>query len=294
MRFKKWLVTLGMLAALGIGSSSCTAAEKNQVTPPDTRLEYRIDDFAKIQKFGNPNSDKTVYYIPQVHLSDNESKESLSLLIDCQIDIYNVINDLNQNYNVDLLAIEGNVGEVDYKDLIISNRKRNAEIRANYSGFAEEKIKNAIIFYNTVNAGLKYEMTARDRIITIGVDDEDFNTYSGILIEKKKKLLDEMFESLDGPEEDTEEIKNRLANINLQISSITVKQRSQIAVNKVMEHMDKYNLDSSILVYGGFHTASIIEAFGNKTKLYVIKLESYKKVEDKINKGINFKRYLRD
>ena len=113
-KIKKGIWTLALLTALGIGFSSCTSAPKKvPVSPskPSVQLEYRVGEsfvknkpFAEIKEYGNPQSDKIVYYIPQVHIPRVPDYISRDLILDCQIDIYKVIEDLHRNHDVDLVG----------------------------------------------------------------------------------------------------------------------------------------------------------------------------------------------
>ena len=303
--------TLTLLAALSIGSSSCTAAKKKvNVSPskPAVQLEYRVGEsfvknkpFAEIKEFGNPQSDKIVYYIPQVHETDTVStnienyfnKFSINFLLDCQDDIYKVIEDLNRNHGVGLLALEGAAGRVDYKGIFKKARKQFVEMQEKNPDMTKEEINHNIQKHYDFAAGLKYELMAKDDILTIGVEDIELHKKTINILKGLDKILNQFYDlSKERSVGYYETLKNKYLRNLERFEAYGVKGRSDTAVSKLLESMHKHNMNSSILIYGGAHTDTIIDAFGDKVKLYVIELNSYRIESDSEDRNQRYENAL--
>lgn len=299
MNFKKitkGIWTLALLTALGIGSYSCTSAQKKvHVSPskPAVQLEYKVDEsfaeiksLAEIKELGNPQSDKIVYYIPQVHVDNSSDYPDiyLDIIFDCQVDIFNVIRNLNKNHGVGLLALEGRVGEVNYKGLLKSTRYMLIEMKEKYPDMTKKEANHRMQTGYALEAGAKYEMIAENDILTIGVDDQELNEKAIALLKDCEKLLEQLYDfSVERSEGNYRSLKNKYLRNLERFEAYGVKGRSDTAVSKLLESMQKYNMKSSILIYGGGHTDTIVDAFGDKVKLYVIELNSYKNINNMLD-----------
>jgi hypothetical protein len=279
----KKAIILPLIAASLISTSSY-AADNKVLERQNARIERSLEEKlnipnADVKSYGNLNSDKTIYVIPQFHVSPNPNYSSGIIteedIINCQGDIYKTIEYLHKNKKVDLLLVEGIEGEVT-RDRFIK------KIKETIPSITEDELRELMSAYNKIDASIGIECKYGPDIYTVGIDSQKLLDKSMECLDKRTKLEKKLLDSLteDKAYEKYLDLDEQYNNLTKEFNGLC-SERSSFSAKMTKEYLNKKRFKSGIIVYGGNHEKELVDSL-KEYKVYTIELNSYKTLNEKI------------
>jgi hypothetical protein len=287
------LVTAGLIALSTPLYLANSTIENQTITRPKANIEHILEDKlnipnADIKLCGNSKSNKTIYIIPQFHYPPNPSYSFGIItekdIMNCQGEIYKTIEYLHKNKKVDLLLTEGIEGEVT-RDRYVNTVKK---IIPNST---EKQIKELILGYNKLDAAIGIEWDYGQEIYTVGIDSKKLSDKSIECLNKRNKLEKKLLDSFTG-EFTEDKTCEKCIDLDKQYNNLIIEfnnlcsERSHYSAKMTKEYLNKKGFKSGIIVYGGGHEKELVDSL-KEYKVYTIELNSYKELNNKLEKSFS-------